>query len=44
LAPHCYRQFKLLNDPNFAVKLCDSVGFYVDPPGLAIVLSFNKKR
>ena len=43
MAPHCYRQFKLSNDPNFVVKLRDSVGFYVDPPGLAIILSFDEK-
>jgi hypothetical protein len=43
LAPHRYRQFKLSNDPNFVEKLRDVVGLYVDPPGHAIVLSFDEK-
>ncbi len=32
LRPHRVRQFKLSNDPNFAAKLHDIVGLYVDPP------------
>ena len=43
LAPHRYRHFKLSNDPNFVAKLRDVVGLYVDPPGHAIVLSFDEK-
>ena len=43
LQPHRYRQFKLSNDPNFADKLRDVVGLYVDPPAHAIVLSFDEK-
>lgn len=43
LQPHRYRQFKLSNDPEFAEKLHDIVGLYVDPPAHAIVLSFDEK-
>jgi len=43
LQPHCYRQFKLSNDPNFVDKLRDVVGLYVDPPAHAIVLSLDEK-
>jgi transposase len=35
--------FKLSNDPQFAAKLKDIVGLYVDPPAHAIVLSFDEK-
>lgn len=43
LRPHRWRQFKLSNDPNFASKLRDVVGLYVDPPAHAIVLSMDEK-
>jgi transposase len=43
LQPHRMRQFKLSNDPNFAAKLRDIVGLYVDPPAHAIVLSVDEK-
>jgi transposase len=43
LQPHRLRQFKLSNDPNFAAKLHDSVGLYVDPPAHAVVLSVDEK-
>jgi transposase len=43
LAPHRIRTFKLSNDPNFAEKLKDIVGLYVDPPAHAIVLSLDEK-
>jgi transposase len=43
LRPHRWRQFKLSNDPNFADKLRDVVGLYVDPPAHAIVLSVDEK-
>ena len=33
LRPHCWRRFKLSNDPKFVDKLRDVVGLYVDPPG-----------
>ena len=43
LAPHRIRTFKLSNDPNFAEKLKDVVGLYVDPPAHAVVLSVDEK-
>jgi transposase len=43
LQPHRVRQFKLSTDPEFAAKLRDIVGLYVDPPAHAIVLSVDEK-
>jgi transposase len=43
LAPHRTRTFKLSNDINFASKLRDVVGLYIDPPAHAIVLSVDEK-
>jgi transposase len=43
LQPHRWRQFKLSNDPQFADKLRDVVGLYVNPPAHAIVLSVDEK-
>src|SRR5499426_2908492 len=43
LRPHLVRRFKLSNDPQFAAKLHDIVGLYVDPPDHAIVLSVDEK-
>jgi transposase len=43
IAPHRIRTFKLSNDPNFAAKLKDVVGLYVDPPDHAVVLSVDEK-
>jgi transposase len=43
LQPHRVRQFKLSSDPQFATKLRDIVGLYVDPPSHAIVLSLDEK-
>ena len=43
LQPHRVRQFKLSNDPQFAAKLRDIVGLYVDPPAHAVVLSIDEK-
>jgi transposase len=43
LAPHRIRTFKLSNDPQFAAKVRDIVGLYVDPPQHAVVLSFDEK-
>jgi transposase len=37
------RQFKLSSDPQFAVKLRNIVGLYVDPPAHAVVLSVDEK-
>ncbi|MGC2076129.1 MAG: IS630 family transposase [Xanthobacteraceae bacterium] len=43
LRPHLVRRFKLSNDPQFAAKLKDIVGLYVNPPDHAIVLSVDEK-
>src|SRR3954447_20467642 len=43
LQPHRVRQFKLSNDPQFAAKLHEIVGLYVDPPAHAVVLSIDEK-
>lgn len=42
LQPHRIRRFKLSRDPQFAEKLCDVVGLYVDPPAHAVVLSVDE--
>src|SRR5207237_4135605 len=39
LQPHRVRQFKLSNDPQFAAKLHEIVGLYVNPPSHAIVIA-----
>lgn len=43
LKPHQMRAFKLSRDPEFATKLRDIVGLYVDPPAHAVVLSVDEK-
>ena len=43
LQPHRMRHFKLSNDPQFAAKVRDIVGLYVDPPAHAVVLSVDEK-
>jgi transposase len=43
LKPHLVRTFKLSNDPEFAAKLKDIVGLYLNPPAHAIVLSADEK-
>jgi Homeodomain-like domain len=43
LQPHRIRTFKRSTDPEFAAKLEDIVGLYVDPPKHAIVLSVDEK-
>jgi transposase len=43
LQPHRMRQFKLSRDPQFAARLNDIVGLYVDPPAHAVVLSVDEK-
>ena len=43
LAPHRFRRFKLSTDPEFAAKVEDVVGLYVDPPRHAVVLSIDEK-
>jgi transposase len=43
LEPHRVRSFKRSRDPDFAAKLEDIVGLYVDPPAHALVLSIDEK-
>jgi transposase len=43
LKPHLCRTFKVSNDPNFAEKLVDVVGLYLDPPEHALVLCVDEK-
>jgi transposase len=43
LQPHRIKRFKLSRDPEFATKLRDIVGLYVDPPAHAVVLSVDEK-
>lgn len=44
LRPHLVRRFKLSNDPQFAAKLKEVVGLYVNPPDHAVVLAVDEKR
>src|SRR5262252_7651864 len=43
LKPHLTRTFKLSRDPNFAAKVEDIVGLYLNPPDKALVLSIDEK-
>src|SRR5580698_2850913 len=43
LQPHRLESFKFSNDPDFAPKVRDIVGLYVNPPDKAIVLSVDEK-
>ena len=43
LKPHRLKTFKISNDPNFAEKVCDVVGLYLNPPDNALVLSVDEK-
>ena len=43
LQTHRTRHFKLSTDPQFAEKLRDVVGLYVDPPAHAVVMSVDDK-
>jgi transposase len=43
LKPHRQGTFKVSKDPQFADKVADIVGLYLDPPGGAVVLSFDEK-
>jgi transposase len=43
LKPHLSRTFKVSTDPQFADKLTDVVGLYLNPPEHAIVLSVDEK-
>lgn len=41
--PHLISQFKISNDPQFAEKLEDVVGLYLDPPENAVVFCVDEK-
>ncbi len=43
LKPHRVQGFKISNDPNFAEKVVDVVGLYLNPPHNALVLSVDEK-
>ena len=43
LRPHRLKTFKISNDPNFADKVIDIVGLYMNPPENAVVLSVDEK-
>lgn len=43
LKPHRLRSFKISNDPQFAEKVVEVVGLYLDPPDNAVVLSVDEK-
>ena len=43
LQPHRLRTFKKSNDPQFAAKVEDIVGLYMDPPAHAVVVSIDEK-
>jgi hypothetical protein len=43
LKPHRVRRFKVSRDPNFAQKLEDIVGLYMNPPEHAVVLCCDEK-
>jgi transposase len=43
LKPHLIKTFKISNDPEFAQKLQDIVGLYLNPPEHAIVLCLDEK-
>ena len=43
LKPHRVESFKISHDPEFAAKLDDVVGLYLNPPEHALVLSVDEK-
>ena len=43
LKPHLTRAFKLSNDPQFAEKVVDVVGLYMNPPERALVFCVDEK-
>ena len=43
IKPHRQGTFKLSHDPEFAAKVVDVVGLYLDPPAGAVVLSVDEK-
>lgn len=43
LKPHRLQTFKISNDPQFADKVIDVVGLYMNPPDNAVILSVDEK-
>jgi transposase len=43
LKPHLVKTFKVSRDKDFAVKVADVVGLYLDPPDKALVLCVDEK-
>jgi transposase len=43
LKPHLVKTFKISRDKNFAAKVADVVGLYLDPPDKALVLCVDEK-
>lgn len=43
LKPHLVKTFKVSRDKNFAAKVADVVGLYVNPPDKAVVLCVDEK-
>lgn len=43
LKPHRQGTFKVSRDPDFAAKVVDITGLYLDPPAGAVVLSYDEK-
>jgi transposase len=43
LKPHLVAKFKVSNDPQFAEKVTDVVGLYLNPPDRALVLCVDEK-
>jgi hypothetical protein len=43
LKPHLVKTFKLSRDRNFAAKVQDVAGLYLDPPDKALVLPVDEK-
>ena len=43
IRPHLTSTFKISNDPEFAEKVVDIVGLYMNPPANAVVLSVDEK-
>lgn len=43
LKPHRLKTFKISNDPEFAEKVIDVVGLYMNPPDNAVILSVDEK-
>ena len=43
LKPHRLKTFKISNDPDFAEKVIDIVGLYLNPPSNAMVLCVDEK-